>query len=325
MSEPHSPPTCAVLDDYQGVALSIADWSAVREHFDVRVLSAPLPDGDAVVDAVGDCTVIVAMRERTPFPAKVLSRLPNLRLLVTTGMRNMSIDLHTAVAQGVTVCGTSSSPQPPVELTWALLLGLARHLKLETQAMQQTGPWQQTVGTDLFGRRLGVLGLGKTGSLVARIGQAFGMHVSAWSENLTTARTEPLGVALAPSKLDLLSSSDFCTVHLVLSDRTRGLIGAAELRAMPSTAFLVNTSRAAIIDEAALLRALSEGEIAGVGLDVFETEPLPADSPWRTAPRVLSTPHLGYVTVDNYRRFYEQAIEDVLAFVADRPLRVLLP
>lgn len=222
-----------ILDDYQGVALSMTDWSALTGRCAVEVIRRPLVEEDDVVASVGGYDVVVAMRERTRFPATVLERLPALRLLVTTGMRNSSIDLSAATGLGVTVCGTQSYAQPPVELTWALLLGLARGIHLEHEAFRAgTAPWQRTVGADLHGRRLGLLGLGKIGSAVATVGHAFGMHVSAWSSNLSRDRTEELGVELAGSKFALLASSDFVSVHLVLSDRTRGFVGRHDLQSM---------------------------------------------------------------------------------------------
>ncbi|MFF4395034.1 D-2-hydroxyacid dehydrogenase family protein [Streptomyces sp. NPDC001480] len=314
---------CAVLDDYQGAALHLADWSPLAGQVEVRALREHLTDRDALVAELADCEIIVAMRERTPFDAELLRRLPRLRLLVTTGMRNASIDLATAAAQGVTVCGTASSSTPPVELTWALILGLARHVTAENRALREGGPWQSTVGQDLHGRTLGLLGLGKIGTRVARVATGFGMDVLAWSENLTAERAADAGARLATGKKDLLSRSDFVSVHLVLSDRTRGLLGEAELRAMRPHAYLVNTSRAAIVDGGALLRALRDGWIAGAGLDVFETEPLPADDPLRSLPNVLATPHLGYVSEENYRTFYTQAVEDITAFLAGAPVRAL--
>lgn len=314
-------PVCAVLDDYQGVALSSADWSGILEAYDVRVLRSPLPPGE-VLEALVGCTVVVAMRERTAFPRQLLAGLPQLRLLVTTGMANASIDLDAARDLGIVVCGTQSSPHPPAELTWALIHGLTRHL-LEEAGSVRDGGWQRTVGVDLAGRTLGVLGLGKIGSRVARVGRAFDMSVQAWSQHLDASRCAEVDVRLAPSLGDLLSTSDVVSVHLRLSDRTRGLVGEPELRSMRPTSFLVNTSRAEIVDQPALLRALSEGWIAGAGLDVFDQEPLPARSPWRELPNVLATPHLGYVSEDNYRRFYGQAVEDILAFDAGEPVRVL--
>lgn len=314
---------CAVLDDYQGAALAMADWSPLAGQAEVRTLREHIADRDELVAELADCEIVVLMRERTPVDADLLRRLPRLRLLVTTGMRNASVDLAAAAARGVTVCGTASSPTPPVELTWALLLGLARQVTVEQRALREGGPWQSTVGQDLAGRTLGLLGLGRIGTRVARVATAFGMDVLAWSANLTAERAADAGARLAASKEDLLGRSDFVSVHLVLSDRTRGLLGERELRAMRPHAHLVNTSRAAIVDRSALLRALGEGWIAGAGLDVFETEPLPADDPLRTLPNVLATPHLGYVTERNYRTFYTEAVEDITAFLDGTPVRVL--
>lgn len=315
--------TCAILDDYQGVGPTMADWSGLTDRLVLRDLRTTFAAQDALVDAIRDCEIVVMMRERTPFPAALFARLPRLKLLLTSGMRNASIDLAAAKAHGVTVCGTASHPEPPVELTFALILGLARHLVPEVQALRSGGPWQGSVGTDLAGRRLGLLGLGKTGARVARIAQAFGMQVSAWSRNLTTERAEAEGVALAPSLEALLEASDVVSIHLVLGDRTRGLIDARALSRMRPDALLINTSRAAIVDEAALLAALRAGAIAGAGLDVFETEPLPPDSPWRTLPNVLATPHLGYVTERNYRTYFPEIVEDIGAFLDGAPIRVL--
>ncbi|MFJ6940810.1 D-2-hydroxyacid dehydrogenase family protein [Streptomyces sp. NPDC101132] len=309
---------CAVLDDYQGVAEGLADWTRIAERVETRFLHDQQDP-----EAVRDCDILVAMRERTPFPATTLARLPRLRLLITSGMRNASIDVAAATRQGVTVCGTASNSEPPAELAWALILGLARQIVPEHNALRTNGPWQQTLGTDLHGSRLGLLGLGKTGRQMARIGLAFGMDVTAWSSNLDQAVAAGLGVKAAASKEELLETSDFVSVHLVLGDRTRGLIGEPELRRMRPTAYLVNTSRAAIVDQRALLRALREGWIAGAGADVFETEPLPADDPLRTAPNFLGLPHLGYVTRRNYEGYFREAVENIEAYLAGAPVRVL--
>lgn len=314
---------CAVLDDFQQVATELADWSPVadrvetvsfREHFDTE---------DALASALADFDIVVTLRERVPFPASLLTRLPRLKLLVASGMRNSVIDYTAAEAQGVTVCGTASTSTPPVELTWALLLGLARGIVEESNSLRSGGPWQQTVGADLHGRRLGLLGLGKIGSRVARVGTAFGMHVSAWSQNLTKEYADEVGVELAASKEELLAGSDYVSVHLALGDRTRGLLGAAELALLKPTAYLINTSRAAIVDQDALLTALHEGRIAGAGIDVFDIEPLPADHPMRTAPRLLATPHLGYVSRVNYETYYREAVQDIRAFLDGTPVRRL--
>jgi phosphoglycerate dehydrogenase-like enzyme len=314
---------CAILDDYQGVARAMADWSAVEHHADLRVFREPFANEDGLVSAIDDCEVVVAMRERTPFQASTFERLPRLRLLVTTGMRNAAIDMDAARAHGVTVCGTASLGEPPAEITWALLLALAKHVVPESAAFRSNGPWQSTVGTDLKGRQLGLLGLGKIGSRVAAVGVAFGMDVVAWSQNLTSERAATVGVRLAPSKTSLLETSDFVSIHLVLSGRTRALLGRDDLRRMKPTAYLINTSRGPIVDEAALIDALTLGWIAGAGLDVFDVEPPRPDSPFRSLPNVLATPHLGYVTEANYRVYYGEAAEDVAAFLDGAPIRVV--
>ncbi|MFI7382687.1 D-2-hydroxyacid dehydrogenase family protein [Streptomyces sp. NPDC049813] len=314
---------CAVLDDFQDVARERADWARLADRVDVRFLHDHIAAHDDIVTAIGDCEIVVVMRERTPFPAELFARLPALRLLITSGLRNASIDLAAAAAHGVTVCGTPSGSAPPAELTWALLLGLARGIVTEHANLRSGGPWQSTLGADLHGRRLGLLGLGKIGSRVARVGAAFGMDVVAWSRSLTAERAAEEGASLAASKEELFETSDFVSVHLVLSDRTRGLVGADELRRMRRTAYLVNTSRAAIVDQPALLRALREGWIAGAGSDVFETEPLAPDDPLRTAPNFLGLPHLGYVTRANYDGYFQGAVEDIEAYLAGAPVRTL--
>ncbi len=311
----------AILDDYQNVALELADWDSLNAE--VRVFTEHIADPDELVRRLAGLDVVVAMRERTPFPESVLSRLPDLRLLVTTGQRNASIDVEAARRHGILVCGTGYLPHPTVELTWALILAACRNLPTEFQAMRDGG-WQTTIGTGLRGKTLGVLGLGRLGSQVARVGQAFGMRTIAWSQNLTAERAAEHDVT-AVSKDELLAASDVLTVHLVLSARTRGLIGAAELAAMKPTALLVNTSRGPIVDEDALIRALREGSIGGAARDVYDEEPLPADHPLRTLPNVVLTPHIGFVTRDVYEVFYRDAVADIAAYQAGAPVRVIEP
>lgn len=314
---------CAVLDDYQEAATTLADWSPLADRVEVVTYTDHLSDEDRLAARLADFDILVTLRERIAFPASLLDRLPRLKLLVASGMRNSVIDYAAATRNGVTVCGTGSSSTPPVELTWALLLGLARGIVTENSALRADGPWQSTIGADLHGSRLGLLGLGKIGSRVAQVGLAFGMDVVAWSQNLTAERAAEVGVARAASKEELLAGSDFVSVHLALGERTRGLIGAAELALMRPSAYLVNTSRAAIVDQDALLKALHAGTIAGAGIDVFDVEPLPREHPLRTAPRLLATPHLGYVTRSNYATYYGEAVEDIRAFLDGSPVRVL--
>jgi phosphoglycerate dehydrogenase-like enzyme len=312
---------CVILDDYQQVATSYADWSAL-DGVEVTSASEHL-EGEALVDALAGAAVVVVMRERTPVTATLLDRLPELRLVVTTGMRNAAIDLDACRERGVAVCGTTSRSTPPVELTWALVLGLVRHLSAESTAFREGGPWQRTVGVDLSGATLGVVGLGKIGRRVADIGRAFGMDVLGWSPHLTDERAAEAGARRAGSLTELMAAADVVTLHLVLSDSTRGLVGAAELAAMRSSAYLVNTSRAGLVDTGALVDALRAGRIAGAGLDVFDEEPLPTDHPLRSLPQVLATPHLGYVTAGNYRTYFTEAVEDIAAWLAGTPTRLL--
>ncbi|MFI9319099.1 D-2-hydroxyacid dehydrogenase family protein [Kitasatospora aureofaciens] len=314
---------CAVLDDFQGVATSSADWSSLADRVEVTSFREHHGSEDELAAALAGFDIVVTLRERVPFPATLFARLPRLRLLIASGMHNSVIDHAAAAAHGVTVCGTASSGTPPVELTWALLLGLARGIVQENTALREGGPWQSTVGADLHGRTLGLLGLGRIGALVARVGLAFGMDVLVWSRSLTDERAAKAGVRRALSKEELLRESDFVSVHLASNAETHGLIGAAELALMKPDAYLVNTSRAAIVDQDALLAALTEGRIAGAALDVFDVEPLPADHPLRTAPRLLATPHLGYVSQDNYRRYFGEAVEDIEAFLEGEPIRRL--
>ena len=313
---------CAILDDYQNVALKLADWGKIKDRVEVKVFSEHLGGADKVIAALQGFEVIVAMRERTPFPKKVIEALPALKLLITTGMRNASIDTEAAKARGVTVCGTGGFGNPTCGVAIGLMLELTRKLGYENARLHAGAPWQTTVGLDLEGLTLGILGLGKLGTRTANIARAFGMKVIAWSQNLTPDKCREAGVDYA-NKEDLFRQSDFITIHVVLSPRTRGLIGAAELALMKPTAYLVNTSRGPIVDEAALIAALRAGQIAGAGLDVFDVEPLPLDHPFRKMDNVVITPHLGYVSEQNYRRYFADAVEDISAFLDGKPVRAL--
>jgi phosphoglycerate dehydrogenase-like enzyme len=311
----------AVLDDYQDVARHYGPWEELGDAVEVTVFTDHVADEESLVDRLADFSVVVAMRERTAFPRRVLQRLSDLRLLVTTGMGNAAIDLVAARDLGVVVTGTGGLGPPTAELTWALILGLARDIVREDQSIR-AGGWQRSVGTDLAGATLGVVGLGRLGSRVADIGLAFGMNVIAWSENLQSATAQARGVR-AVSKDELFRTADVVTVHLQLSERTRGLITKDDLALLKPSATIVNTSRGPIIDEDALLEALSTGKLAGAGLDVFDIEPLPADHPLRSAPRTLLTPHIGYVTDGSYQVFYREIVEDIAAFLAGHPVRIL--
>ena len=313
----------AILDDYQNVGMGLADWKSLPAGTEVVAFRDHLHELDAVAKRLADFDAVVAMRERTACPRALLEKLPKLRLLVTTGMRNASIDMKAAADRGVTVCGTSGLPYPTAELTWGLVLALFRRIAVEDRATRE-GKWQTTLGLGLNGKTLGVVGLGTLGSPVARYGKAFEMEVLAWSQNLTAERAVEVGATLV-GKEELLRRSDVVSIHLVLSDRTRGLLGARELGLMKRTAYLVNTSRGPIVDEAALVRALQDGTIAGAGLDVFEPEPLALDHPFRTLSNTVITPHLGYVTEETYRVFFGHALEDVQAFLRGAPVRVLKP
>jgi phosphoglycerate dehydrogenase-like enzyme len=314
-------PTLAILDDYQQVALSSADWSSVREHYDIDVLSEHVSEPSRLIQRLAGCEVVIAMRERTPFPADLLRALPDLKLLVTTGMGNASIDLGAARALGITVSGTNGSGNAMPELTIGLMIALMRNFAQEDAAVR-AGGWQHTIGPGLSGHTLGVVGLGRLGGPVSRLAQAFGMTVVAWSPNLTQERADEYGVR-AVSKHTLFSESDVITIHMPLSQTSRGLIVANDLDAMKPTAYLLNTSRGPIVDEVALVEVLAERRIAGAGLDVYEVEPLPADHPLRSLPNTLLLPHIGYVTTDNYRTFYGDAVEDVLAWRAGAAVRLL--
>ncbi|HEY2734597.1 MAG TPA: D-2-hydroxyacid dehydrogenase family protein [Polyangiales bacterium] len=330
MSGPHeftvSPPHAlrvAILDDYQDVALSLADWSSLAPSAKVRAFRDHVSDEAALVERLVDFDVIVAMRERTPFPRSLLHRLPKLRLLVTTGMRNAAIDVAAANERGIVVSGTDGLPYPTSEMTWALILALARNVPAEDRATRN-GAWQTSLGIGLSGKTLGVLGLGRLGTQVAKVGRAFGMNVIAWSPNLTPERAVAGGAEFV-DQAALLTRADVLTVHLVLSERTRGLIDADELAQLKRSALLVNTSRGPIVDESALVSALERRLIAGAALDVFDREPLPSDHPLLHAPNTVLTPHLGYVTRETYEIFYSQAVIDIRGFASGTPVRVLPP
>jgi phosphoglycerate dehydrogenase-like enzyme len=314
-------PSIAILDDYQGAALSMADWSRLGATHEIQVFRQPFGSEDAAAVALAPFEIVCLMRERTPFPASLFRQLPNLRLCVTTGMRNAAIDLAAATAQNVMVCGTPSGGHATAELAFGLMLSLARNIAFEAQAMR-TGQWQTTVGLDLRGKTLGILGLGKLGSQMAGYGRAFGMNLIAWSQNLT-ADTARAADARLVTKHELFEQADFISIHSVLSERSRGIVGARELALMKSTAFLINTSRGPIVDGTALLAVLRAGRIAGAALDVYDAEPLATDHPLRLEPRALLTPHLGYVTAETYRVFYGGTVAAIEAWLLGQPIHQL--
>ena len=299
----------AVLDDYQNVALESADWSVLGHRVDITVFKDHLAEPEAVIERLLPFDVICVMRERSPLPGNIIERLPNLKLIASTGAGNASIDIAAAADRGIAVVHTAYRSDPAIEFTWALILASARHIVTESNAVR-SGAWQQTVGCDLRGKTLGVLGLGRIGSEVARIGRAFGMNVVAWSENLTPQAAEAAGATLV-SKNQLFERADILTIHLVLSGRTSGLIGAAELARMKPTARLINTSRGPIVEEQALASALKNKQIAGAAIDVFDVEPLPPDHPFRSLENVLATPHIGYVSQGLYKTFYEDTVSNI--------------
>ncbi len=320
----------SILDDYQGVALDMADWSAVKSRgVEIAVERFPFADEDDVVRTLADSEIVCAMRERTAFPKRVVDRLPKLKLLITTGMRNASFDMAALKDRGVTVCGTGGPPSSPTgggnedtaELAWGLILGAARRIA-EDHAFMRQGGWQTRVGHRVGGKTLGLLGLGRLGSAVARVGLAFGMKAIAWSQNLTAEKAAAQGVERV-EKDELFRRSDILSVHLVLSERSRGLVGPRELGLMKPSAILVNTSRGPICDTAAVIAALKEGRLAYAGFDVYDKEPLAIDHPLRQAPNVILTPHIGYVTDENYRSSYPQIVENVLGFLDGKPVRVI--
>jgi phosphoglycerate dehydrogenase-like enzyme len=314
---------CAILDDYQNVALKMADWSKVSSTVDIKVFDQRIPPAE-VVSALKGFEIVCAMRERTRFPKQVLEALPDLRLLITTGMRNAAIDVKAANERDIVVCGTAGSGNPTAGIAIGLMLELTRHIGYENARLKAGAPWQTTIGIDLEGKTLGIVGLGKLGTRVANIAKAFGMNVIAWSQNLTPEKCREAGVTYA-SKEELFRSADVVSIHLMLSERSRGLIGAKDLALMKPAAYLINTARAAIVDQAAMLKVLTERRIAGAGLDVFETEPLPLDHPLRTLDNVVITPHLGYVSVQAYEVYFSDVVDDIRAFLDGKPVRVIPP
>jgi phosphoglycerate dehydrogenase-like enzyme len=311
----------AVLDDYQHVAMTMADWTQLPKDVTVTCFTDHEPRPDALAERLKGYEIVCIMRERTPFTREVFEKLPDMKLLITTGMRNASVDMQAAADHGVTVCGTDGSGHPTPELAFGLMLCLARNIPNENAAMRQ-GHWQLQVGLGLKGRTLGLLGLGKLGSRVAKYAQAFEMDVIAWSQNLTAEAAAEKGVRRV-EKDELFQQSDFISVHLVLSDRSRGIVGARELELMKRTAYIINTSRGPIIDEAALADALQSGTIAGAGIDTYGVEPVPKTHPFLDMPNVVLTPHLGYVTQDTYEIFYGQTVENILAWLKGEPIRVI--
>ncbi len=317
------PLRCAILDDYQNVALTMADWSKVKSDVEIKVFNEHLGSADQVVAALQGFAIVCAMRERTAFPRAVIEALPDLKLLITTGMRNASIDLDAAKAKNIVVCGTPAFGNATAAIATGLMIELARHVGYENARLKAGAVWQTTIGLDLEGLTLALLGLGKLGTRMAEIGRAFKMNVIAWSQNLTPERCKEAGVEhVSPD--ELFRRADFLSIHMQLSPRTRGLVGAKELGLMKSSAYLINTSRGPIVEEAALIAALREKRLAGAGLDVFDIEPLPIEHPLRKLDNVVLTPHLGYVAEQNYRAFFAGMVDDIRAFFDGKPLRVLI-
>jgi D-3-phosphoglycerate dehydrogenase len=313
---------CAILDDYQNVALETGDWSKIKGDVDIKVFNEHLDGADKVIAALQGFQIVVAMRERTAFPRQVIEALPDLKLLISTGLRNASIDTEAAKARGVVVCGTPSFGSPTSGIAIGLMLELTRHIGYENARLHNGAVWQSTIGPDLEGMTLGILGLGKLGSRTAAIAKAFGMKVIAWSQNLTPEKCQEVGVGYV-TKDELFRQSDFVCVHVVLSARSRGIVGAKEFGLMKRSAYLINTSRGPIVDEAAMLTALRERKIAGAGLDVFDVEPLPLDHPLRKMDNVVITPHLGYVSEQNYRGYFTGVVDDIRGFLDGKPMRVM--
>ena len=312
----------AILDDYQNVAMSFADWSPIAKYVEIKVFNKPFGSQDEAIKALQGFAVVVGMRERTPFPRKVIEALPDLKLLITTGARNNSFDVKACAQRGVTVCGTGAVGSPTTGIAFGLMLELTRRIGFENARLKTGAPWQTTIGRDLEGLTLGILGLGKLGQRSAAVGKAFGMKTIAWSQNLTEEKAKAAGADYV-SKDDLFRNADFVTIHLVLSDRSRGLVGAKELGLMKKSAYLINTSRGPIVDEKALIAVLNSKSIAGAGLDVFDVEPLPLDHPFRKMDNVVITPHLGYVSEQNYRKYFPDIVEDIRAWLDGKPVRVI--
>jgi phosphoglycerate dehydrogenase-like enzyme len=316
---------CAILDDYQNVALKLADWGKVTKDVEIKVFTDAVRRSDA--DTIRDCQdfdIVVMMRERTRFPRAVIEALPKLKLLITTGAYNASIDMKACAERGIVVCGTGGFGNPTTGIAFGLILELTRRIGWEHARMKSGVSWQNTLGMDIEGKTLGVLGLGKLGARAAGVGKAFGMKVIAWSQNLTPERCKEVGVEYS-TKEDLFHNADVITVHLVLGDRTRGLIGAKELGLMKKTTYLVNTSRGPIIEEKALIDALNAKQIAGAGLDVFDVEPLPLDHVFRKMDNVVITPHLGYVSQQNYEKYYPDIVDNIRGFLDGKPTRIVAP
>jgi phosphoglycerate dehydrogenase-like enzyme len=311
---------CAILDDYFNTALEIADWSAIADRVDVTVFEQPFASPQAVISALKDFEIICAMRERTAFPRAVLEALPKLKLLITSGMRNAAIDSEALKKRGVVLCGTQWGQDPTAPLTMGMILELTRGIGRENARMHAGEPWQKFCGTEIEGKTLGIVGLGKLGAKMAGLAKAFDMKVIAWSPNLTAERCREVGVGYA-TKEELFATADVITVHVVLSDRSRGLVGREDLARMKPTAYLVNTSRGPIVDEAALLETLRQRKIAGAGIDVFSVEPLPVDHPFRKLDNMVVTPHLGYVSRDAFRAHYSQMVDGIGAWLKGEPLR----
>ncbi len=316
---------CAILDDYQNVALGLADWSTLAGEVEFTVFNAPLGEPDEIARALQGFDMVVLMRERTAFPRRLIEALPDLKLLISTGKRNWMLDVEAANARGIVTCSTETTGNPTTSIAIGLMLELTRRIGYESERLKQGAPWQSTLGVDIEGKTLGLIGLGRLGSKVAAIGHALGMKVIAWSQNLTAERCASAGVKLAPSKQALLAEADIVSLHVVLSPRTRGLIGAEEFALMKRSAYLINTARGPIVDEAALIAALRERRIAGAGLDVYDVEPLPREHPLRTLDNVVLSPHLGYVTAENFRTCYAGVVEDIRAYLDGKPIRLLQP